>query len=167
LAGIVSYGSTILAAFGFVALMRSFPEIRYFFESLLRVEGVPGTEALALPLAYSLGSLLYATFLIFFLKRDFGKEFSISLSRTFFESFSASFFMGFTAYQFLGVFDHIFDINTFWGIFFQGFLSGIFGIIVGIVVLILLKNREFMELRAALHKKFWLTRAIAPEQQEL
>ncbi|MEK7662483.1 MAG: lipid II flippase MurJ [Patescibacteria group bacterium] len=167
LAGVISYGSTIIAAFGFVALMRDVPEVRYFFESLLRVEGVPGTEALALPLAYSLGSMLYATFLVFFLRRDFRQGFSVSLSRTFFESFSASFFMGFTAYQFLGVFDHIFDINTFWGIFLQGFLSGILGIMVGIVILILLKNREFMELRATLHKKFWLARAIAPEQGEL
>ncbi|OGZ04484.1 MAG: murein biosynthesis integral membrane protein MurJ [Candidatus Lloydbacteria bacterium RIFCSPHIGHO2_01_FULL_41_20] len=162
-----SYGLIIVLSFGLVSLIRKAPEFRYFIENLLRVADVPGTEVLALPLAYSIGTLANIFLLFRIFEKDFAKGLYGSLSRTFFQSFSASFLMGFTAYQFLGVFDKIFDINTFWGIFAQGFFSGIIGLIVGTILLKLLGSHELTEIHSSLKHKFWKTRAIAPEQEIL
>ncbi len=167
LINLFSYGFIIVLSFGLISFVRKFPESRYFMENLLRVADVPGTEALMLPLAYSIGSLINIFLLFRIFENDFAKGLWNSISKTFFQSFSASFLMGFSAYQFLGVFDNIFSINTFWGIFAQGAFSGALGIIVGIIMLKLLGSRELLEIESAFKHKFWRARVIAPEQQEL
>jgi hypothetical protein len=48
--------------------------------------------------------------------------------------------MGFVTYSFLAVFDSVFNINTLIGIFMQGLLSGVVGIISAVITLFLLKN---------------------------
>ena len=63
----------------------------------------------------------------------------------------------------LNVLDKVFDINTFIGIFGQGLISGIVGIIAGILVLKLLKSNELRETSASLHRKFWKTTVISSE----
>ena len=75
--------------------------------------------------------------------------------------------MGFVVHTFLDVFDELFDINTFWGIFSQGLFAGIVGIATGVMMLVLLQNREIGEVWKSLHSKFWQADAIAPEQEEL
>lgn len=157
----------IIFAILLLKYFQSHAEFRYFIESLLRVEDVPGTALLMLPLGYSLGTILNFFGLWFLFKYDFLKDRRGSLARTFFEVFAASFFMAFVAYLFLGLFGRIFDINTFWGILGQGFLSGIFGIFAGIVVFVLLKNQEFKEVIATFRKKFWKTKIILPSQTDL
>ncbi len=151
----------------FLHLFRTHEFFRYFMESLFRVQDVPGTELLMLPLGYSVGTILNFLGLWFLFKRDFLKEFSHCLTRTFFEVFAGAFFMGFVAYKFLDVFDNIFDINTFWGILGQGFISGILGIFAGIFVLWLLKNKEYKEVQEAFKHKFWKAKVIVPSQKEL
>ena len=157
----------IIFAVGLLRYFQTHEPFRLFIESLFRVEDVPGTALLMLPLGYSLGTILNFFGLWFLFKRDFLKENIRSLSRTFFQVFSASFFMAFVAYEFLGVFDNFLDINTFWGILGQGFFSGILGIGAGILVFMLLKNQEFKEVAATFHKKFWKARVIVPSQKEL
>ncbi len=162
-----SYFLIIALSFGLIFLVRTFPELRYFIESLLRVTDVPGTEILMLPLAYSIGSIVNIILLFRIFERDMVGGLYQSVRQTIFQSFSASFLMGFTAYQFLDVFDNIFNINTFLGIFMQGLFSGILGIFVGLLVLKLLGSQELEEIRLALHHKFWRAKAIAPEQEIL
>ena len=140
--------------------------VRYFFESLLRVENIEGTSVLMLPLGYSIAVLLNAIAFWVMFQKDF-KSFSKSLSRTFFQSLSAAIIMGFVVHTFLDVFDELFDINTFWGIFSQGLFAGIVGIATGVMMLVLLQNREIGEVWKSLHSKFWQADAIAPEQEEL
>jgi len=73
--------------------------------------------------------------------------------------------MGFVTYKFLSVFDSFFDINTLYGIFMQGFLSGIIGILAFVLVLIILKNRELSEAWNTLHKKFWKAKVVVPDPE--
>jgi hypothetical protein len=68
--------------------------------------------------------------------------------------------MGIAAHQLLDVFDDAFDINTFWGIFLQGLLAGLGGIIVGVILLLLMKNHELSEISRALRRKFWKTERV-------
>ena len=161
-----SAGLTVVFAYGFLEAFRSAELFRYFFESLFRIEDVTGTEVLMLPLAFSCGMFVNAGIFWFLFQRD-THEFSRPISRVFFEVLSASVVMGFVVHQLLDFFDDIFDINTFWGIFAQGFFSGIIGIVAGIVLLKLLGNREIKEIQHHLLHKFWKTPTVGQEQTEL
>ncbi len=138
---------------------------QYFIESLFKVDGVPGSIVLMLPLGYSIGELANLIVFWWFFEKDFG-GFSRPLFRTIRQSFSASVIMGFTAYSFLPFFASIFDINTVLGVFLQGFLSGLMGIAMGVFIFIVLKNREFIESYKALHSRVWKTSNIIVAEQE-
>jgi putative peptidoglycan lipid II flippase len=163
---LVSAGLVILFSFGLGKLFAGSPTFQYFIESLLRVEGIEGTSVLMLPLGYSIALILNATAFWVMFQKDF-KSFSRSLSRTFFQSLSASIIMGFVSYEFLNVFDDLFNIDTFWGVFSQGLFAGIVGIATGVMMLILLGNKEIGEVWKSLHSKFWRADTVIAEQEEL
>lgn len=140
---------------------------QYFIESILRVDYIPGTIVLMLPLAYSIASIMNALMHWFMFEKDFNIDLYHIIRKTFFESFSASVIMGFVAYNCLNFFAPILDTQTAVGIFLQGFLSGVIGIIFGIIILKILKNSEIKDISLALHKKFWRADVIAPAQEEL
>lgn len=158
---------TIASAYGLIYLFDHIATFRYFIESLLRVDGLPGTEILMLPLAYSIGTIVNFFLLWFIFKRDFCGSVTTEISRTFLQSAAASFFIGFVAYEMLNILAPVFNLDTFVGIFLQGFLSGIAGIFVGIILLIALKNTEFKEIQSMLGKKLIKVPLIAEEQREL
>jgi putative peptidoglycan lipid II flippase len=151
----------------FIFIFRHFPEILLRLEIILRVRGVPGTIMLALPLAYAMGSILNFILMWIMFKKDFLHNNKINLSQCFIQSLASSIVIGFVSYLSLSFFSNIFNLYTGKGIFLQGFLSGIFGIASGILVLYLFKNKEFFDLVHALRNKFWRNRVIAPEQGEL
>jgi putative peptidoglycan lipid II flippase len=156
----------ILLAYSFIHLYEAMPFFRYFIESLLKVTDIPGTEILMLPLAYACGTILNFILHWYFVRRDFmeGESF---ITRTFFQSLGASFFIGLVAYLFLNIFSPILGTTTFWGVFLQGFFSGILGIIVGVFVLFLLKSAELSDFIKTLKTNIWKSKAIPPLQEEL
>ena len=156
----------VALSFLFTYAFRNIIFFRYFIESMLKVTDIPGTEVLMLPFAYSVGTILNFILHWFFIKRDFMKG-EVFISKTFFQSLGASFFIGFVAYLGLNVFSPIFGTSTFWGIFLQGFISGIIGISAGVLVLHLLKSEELKDLAKALRTHFWQAKIIAPPQEEL
>jgi putative peptidoglycan lipid II flippase len=154
-------------AFWLTIFFESTQTLRYFTESLLRVDGISGTVVLMLPLAYSIASIMNAMLHWVVFERDFDMDLSAVIRKTFFESFSSSVIMGFVAYKCLNFFALVLDTQTAIGIFMQGFLSGIIGIVAGIIILKILKNEEIKDISAALHKKFWKADIIAPAQEGL
>src|SRR6185436_3563411 len=126
-----------------------------------------GTALLMLPLAYSLGTIINGIALWLLFRHDFMDKKEPMIEKTFFQSFSSAFFMGAVAYFFLGTFGDAFDLNRFWGIFFQGFLSGILGITAGVLLLKLFKNEELEDILSTLKRKIWRVKVISPGQQEL
>ena len=150
-----------------IYIFSSYPYILSQIEVFLRVKDVPGTIMLALPLAYALGSLLNFFLIWILFKKDFLKDKKINLSSCFFESATSAVVMGMVAYVLLDLLDGVFNINTGVGIFLQGFISGIAGIMSGVLILILLKNKEFSDIIVALSNKFWRKNVIAPEQTDL
>ena len=157
----------IIFSFVFLRIFENFAYFRYFIESLLKVSDVPGTEVLMLPLAYSLGTTINFILHWYFVKRDFLKKGESFIAKTSFQSLGASFFIGFTAYLGLNLFSSVFDITTGWGVFLQGFISGVAGILAGVLVLYLLKNEELKELFQTLKTKFWKIRIFLSPQEEL
>ena len=119
-----------------------------------------------LPLAYSIGTILNFVLQWFFVRKDFmqGESF---ITKTFFQSLGASFFLGLVAYLGLNIFSPIFGTTTFWGVFLQGFISGILGITTAVVVLYLLDNKELKDLIKTLKTGFWRTKVMAPPQEGL
>ena len=156
----------IILSYVLVHAFENIPMFRYFIESLLKVNDISGTEVLMLPLAYSIGTILNFVLHWIFVKKDFMPDESF-ITETFFQSLGASFFLGLVAYLSLNILSPIFGTTTFWGVFLQGFISGILGIIAAIIVLYLLKNEELKELTNTLTTKFWHARIIAPSQEEL
>ena len=75
--------------------------------------------------------------------------------------------MGYVAYIFLGIFARSFNLETFWGIFGQGFFAGIVGILAGIVVLKLLGSPELDSTVNTIKSKFWKAKVVIPIQQDL
>lgn len=156
----------VILSFFFTHLFQNIPFFRFFIESLLKVSDIPGTAVLMLPLAYSVGTILNFILHWFFVRRDFmhGESF---ITKTFFQSLGASFFLGLVAYISLNVLSPVFGTTTLIGVFLQGFISGILGILAAILVLYLLKNEELKDIVKVLHTKFWRTKVVAPSQEEL
>lgn len=155
------------SAYGLLLFFKESYGFQYFIESLLRVEGIPGTSVLMLPLAFSVGSVVNFILLWMFFSHDFSAIKKARLGKTFFQSFSASFFMAVTAYQFLIIFGRVFNLDTFSGVLFQGLLSGLIGIVVAILVLYFMKSRELSEIHKTLRSKFWSATVVSEGQSDL
>jgi hypothetical protein len=65
------------------------------------------------------------------------------------------------------VFDNFLNIDTFIGIFLQGLLSGVGGILFGLLLLKAVNNEEIGELHKALSHKFWKTKTLLPDKEGL
>ncbi len=161
--------SIMLVVFGylFVTLFTLYPALLTNLEIILRVRDVPGTIMLALPIAYTLGSILNFILIWVIFKRDFLKGRSSNMWTTFIQSGIAAVVMGIVAYVALGFLDNVFSLSTGLGVFLQGLFAGLAGILAGTIALALMKNEELSSLVQALSHKFWHSRVIAPEQKEL
>lgn len=159
--------SALLIVFGSFYLVQIFQNnffFKNFMESILKVSEIPGTAVLMLPLGFSIGVLVNLLIHWIGFHHHF-PSFSSPVLRTLFEISGSSVIMGFVTYKSLSVFDNIFNINTLLGIFMQGFLSGIIGIISAVLILYLLNNRELKEVWYILHKKIWKARVVGPDAE--
>jgi len=165
LINVISACTIIGLGFGLVHIFNHVPVFQYFIENLLRVDGQPGTNALMLPLAYSIGVILN-TFLHWIMFEKSYKGFSKPVLETFFHSLSASIIMGYVSFICLRAFSLVFPLEKVWGIFMQGFCSGIIGLAVGVWVLIMLQNKELQEVWKTLHSKIWKVVPVPPAEVE-
>lgn len=159
LMNMISAGCIILFSFVSVYAFGKFPTFRFFMESLLRIDSVAGTVVLMLPLGFSLGSILNMIIHWVAFEGDF-KGYTKEVIQSAFQIFSASIFMGAVTYWLLVFFSAMFDLETFFGIFFQGFLAGILGILVHCAVLVMMGNREISEIAKTFHHKIWKAKVI-------
>lgn len=157
----------IIFAKSFIFIFNKFPDSLLFLENLLRVKNVPGTEMLALPLAFALGSILNFVLIWILFVKDFSINRNFKIFETFWQSALGALIMGLASYLCLGVFDDVFNINTGVGIFMQGMISGVIGIILGLTVLYLIKNEQLLDLIKVINHNFRNKRILAPEQVDL
>jgi len=158
--------TTVLLGFGFMILYKVYPPFKDLLENLLRVKDVPGTIVLALPLGWSVGEVINSLTLWFVFEKDF-KGFSKPVLRTTIQVLISSLIMGVVSYFSLNIFANVFNQNTVIGIFMQGFLSGILGIIAAVAMLILIKNDEIIAVRNTLRSKISKIKIFAPTQTGL
>ncbi|HEV3245129.1 MAG TPA: lipid II flippase MurJ [Candidatus Paceibacterota bacterium] len=151
--GLADICISIIAAVGLLYVFKTNFFFMEFVEALLRVNDIAGTSVLMLALGYALGSI--AEFLIGYTL--FVKDFAVShanFNRLFFETFAASLIGGAVSYGILSATGQTGTINTTIGIFTQGFIAGIGGIAVTVVLLWILKSKELREVLGALKRKF-------------
>ena len=144
----------------------AFPVFAYFIEDLLKVGGQVGTSVLILGLAYSIGVILNTILHWWVFERAY-PGFTRPVLSTLFHSFSASVITGYAAFLSLRFFNIIFPLTKVWGVFMQGFSAGIFGLIVGTIVLILLKNNELQEVWRTFHHKIWKAKVPPAEVEHI
>lgn len=157
---------TISAVFALIWWYRVDETLKFFFDGILRVSNLSGTEILVLPLAFSIGMILNATILWVSFEKDFGCI-SSYIKKPFFHSLIASLVIGYFAYTSLQIFDNFFDLETTLGVFTQGFLSGIIGLFFGGITLVVLGNDEVREVWKTFSSKIWKVKPIITGQEEL
>lgn len=150
LSSVITIASPIL----FIILYRHNPGFGEFFARLFRVEGIPGIEILMLPLGYTIGTLANAAAFWVKFESDFSHgELFRHTWRSWMGALGAGVIGGFFSYIGLNMFDRVFDLTTVLGVFLHGFVAGIIGAIFSIIILKILRNEEFEEVIATLHKK--------------
>ena len=157
----INAASTVLLGYVFMLLYQYHPYFKSFLENILRVEDVPGTIILTLPLGWSVGELLNTIALWIVFERDF-RHFSRPVLKTLLQVFTASVAIGAASFWGLNLFDDVFNLNTASGIFLQGFLAGLMGIIAGVIVFVLLKNSEIIAVWQTFKTKIFGARVIPP-----
>ncbi len=163
---VLSSITIVFGGYGLVAWYTHSLFLQYFIGSLLRVEGITGASVLMLPLAYSIGMLLNTVLLIYLFRKRFGRFLSPVKDTLMHGSFSAL-ISGVVAYEFLEVLGLYLDLNTFAGIFLQGLVAGVAGLLSWWLILELMGNEEIREVRTALHRKFWKAGVIIPDKEEI
>ncbi|MEW5908066.1 MAG: lipid II flippase MurJ [Patescibacteria group bacterium] len=163
---IFSSAFTIFFSFLCVSAIENLRPFEIFFGKILRVEDIGNIGVLMLPFIFSLGMILNIILLVFSFKKELGWLNDV-LKKTLFEIIFSSLLIGIITYLSLQIFDNIFDLHTVFGVFMQGFLSGLFGIISGFTLLIVLENNELKEIIGSFRQKFWKVSAIASEPEEL
>ena len=151
---------TIVLAIVFVWMFRTIPAFGNMFVTVLRLQGVPNLEILALPFAFSLGNILNFFTLWYVFVRDFPDAKTAPVWKTIFEATTASLALGLASYATLQLTALIFNQQTFWGIFMQGAVSAIAGIIVAVIVLRIMGNRDILDIWHAMKRKFWKSTVI-------
>ncbi|OHA18333.1 MAG: hypothetical protein A2664_02635 [Candidatus Taylorbacteria bacterium RIFCSPHIGHO2_01_FULL_46_22b] len=154
LINVISAAIIVISGWGLVKAFAEFPLFKFFLEDLLKVSGQGGTSVLVLALAYTIGVGVNTILHWYVFERAY-RGFTRPVLATLFHSFSASVITGYVAFLSLRFFAILFPLEKVWGIFMQGLCSGLVGIVVGVLVLILLKNRELAEVWATLHQKIW------------
>lgn len=150
----VSAASIVILGYILAKAYYTWPVFKYFLEELLKVSGQAGTSVLVLGLAYSIGITINLVLHWWVFSRSY-PNFTRPVLATLYHSFAASVIMGYATFLSLRVFNMIFPLTKVWGVFMQGFSAGIVGLVVGVVVLVLLKNRELQEVWRTIHRKIW------------
>lgn len=163
---LVSAFTTIASGYWLLAWYVRVPFVQDFVGSLLRVEGVTNAAVLMLPLAYTLGMIVNTVLLVYFFRRRFGKFLSPVKNTLMHGSFSAI-IAGVVAYEFLEVLGLYLNLDTFVGIFTQGLVAGIAGLLTWWLILELMGNEEIRDVRTALHRKFWKAPVVMPDKEEI
>lgn len=154
---------TIVLPFVFILVWKEIPVFGYFIENLFKVSDVPGSIVLALPLGFSVGTIFNMIVLWISFRMDFKNSLK-GLGRIFCHSFAAAVIMGFIAYLSLISLSLILDTSTGLGIFLQGFIAGIIGILAGVGVFSLLRTPELKEVLSIIPRKVFREKNVVLDE---
>lgn len=157
--------SALILAIGFYIVFLTHPYFASVVESLMRVEGVPGTEVLMLPLGYSIALVMHAMILLTLFVREHNMPLSM-ISAPFARACGAAAAAGSASYFALNILVVGIRTDTFLGIFLQGFIAGMTGLFAAVVLLYIVRSPELLEVSKALRRRFYKTDVLAPQKTD-
>ena len=157
---LVSSVSTVIFGYIFITLYNTFPYVRDFFETLLRIQDVEGSSVIMLSLAYSVGMFLNLILLVYTFKKDFLYLPGFGIKKTFSQSFTTSLLIGIVAYVMLQILEPYINQSSTIDVFIHGFGSGVVAIAIGVFFLYIIKNQEIRIFARTIKKKLWKTEII-------
>jgi len=167
LISVFSSGVTILLGYELVAFYTGSQLFQNFVTSLLRIDGVPGSQILMLPLAYSLGMVINLIFLVYYFQKKFDKFFVQSLRATISYCSFASIIAGLVAYEFMEILGIYLNLHTLRGVFLQGAIAGVVGIVTWWLILEVLRNDDIREIRRAINLRILKSGMILPDKESI
>lgn len=123
--------------------------ILYWLQDFLDIENLEGAKIIILPISFSVGAIFTALGLWFLLDKETKKIASEGIFKTFTSVLLASTVIGLVSFYSLRIFDSVFELDTLLNVFGHALLSGLTGILAGVLVLYITKNQE---LRAVINK---------------
>jgi uncharacterized protein YjeT (DUF2065 family) len=153
-----------VVSWGLVKIFYLSAGFRAFIGALLKVEDLSNTVILMLPLAFSIVAIINGLIHWVMFEKIF-RGFSQGVIRTIWECLGTSVVMGAVAYGGLHLATSLISTSSLVGILLQGFLSGMFSIGVGILILRALHNRELAEIWQVVCSKFWKTTVVVTDPE--
>lgn len=164
----VSGAIMVVSSYILVHFWNTAPTFRYFIETLMKINDEPGSVVTMLGLGFTIGNIIEGLW-IWWLFGGLMKGVTRPILSSLFRITGASVIMGFVTVLGLHAFQNVFSLATFRGVFLQGFVSGMIGIVAGIIVLILLKSPELGNAYALAKQKFWKPKvanvAVSPDTE--
>jgi putative peptidoglycan lipid II flippase len=145
---------------------QSTPAFAATMQSLMRVSTVTGSEVMMIGLGYSIATIIQTTVLLVLAARTFSLRLSPFLGY-FGRSIFAACVGASSAYLTLNFVVEGVRAETFVGIFIQGFLAGVLGLLGVGLGYYALKSPELTEVYRAFHARIFKTDVIAPQEDIL
>jgi len=153
---------SIAFSFGLRELYLQNETFRALLIDTFRLTGVEGTEVLVLPIAFVIGQLIQLVVLLFLSTRTFSVSYR-PLARLFLQASLAALAGGASAYVTLVFVVNGINQETFIGIFIQGFIAGIVGLVAVILMYVATGSPELREIYRSFHSRIFKTDIIAPQ----
>jgi putative peptidoglycan lipid II flippase len=163
-------GAAVAIGFGMFAVYTIDPQGSFWgwFESLMRVQGVPGTTVLMLPLAYSLGAITTSVLLWISFTKTYVKNYVHDLHRTIWQSLGAAVSMAVASYVILQFLAPLVPGITTLALLSQAIASLSGGILMWVLFLVIVKNKEWQLFTDIIKRNFFKkVDIITPSQDGL
>ncbi len=156
---------TLLTTFFFYMHFVVGSEFSQAIVSIMRLEGVPGTEVLALSLGYTSAMLVHGITIIIFGHKKTHLRLRV-LIRPLVQALTASVGAGFVSYVTLQYFVTLYTNETLLGVFLQGFCAGLTGLLTYVTLQVLFRNRELAEVVQVCKKRLIRREEVTAPQGE-
>lgn len=161
----LSSGAALILGIGLYSVFITQPYFASIVEALMRVEGVPGTEILMLPLGYSIAITLHTIALLTFFIREHNMPLKM-LTVPFMRACGAAAAAGSASYFALNILVVGIRTDTFLGIFLQGFIAGVVGLFAAAALLYAIRSPELLEVWKALRRRFYKNDIFTPQKTD-
>lgn len=156
----------VLSALGALELYEAIPGAAAVIASIMRLSDVIGVEVLVLSIGFSFGMLVQTCLLLYMLKRTYTMSFRWLPAHAL-RSSIAALVAALCAYATLNFVVDGINPNTFMGIFIQGVLGGIAGIVGAYLGYSIVHSPELSEIRKSFRRKLFKTDVVAPQEEIL
>lgn len=137
-----------------------------FIADILRLRDVVGVEVMALPIGFIIGIFFELVLMIFVSRKLFSMTYR-PVYRTIFVSIISALVGGITAYGTLFFVVEGINQETFIGIFMQGLVAGIVGVMAVLVTHFSLRSQELHEVYTSFRARLFKTDVVAPQPEVL